>query len=98
MAAAPLATAVRDLARRARLRLGPGPDGRVVVDSPLTDREAEVLALVAQGLTNRRAGERLFISEKTVSVHLSNAMAKLGASGRAEAVAVATRRGLLPTG
>lgn len=98
MAAAPLATAVRDLARRARLRLGPGPDGRVVVDSPLTDREAEVLALVARGLTNRRAGERLFISEKTVSVHLSNAMAKLGASGRAEAVAVATRRGLLPTG
>jgi DNA-binding CsgD family transcriptional regulator len=100
MAAAPLAAGVRDLARRARLRLDGGPGGPggpgAVVDSPLTDREAEVLALVAQGLTNRRTGERLFISEKTVSVHLSNAMAKLGASGRAEAVAVATRRGLLP--
>ncbi|WP_308253265.1 helix-turn-helix transcriptional regulator [Pseudonocardia sp. ICBG601] len=49
-----------------------------------------MLELVAHGLTNRAVGERLFISEKTVSVHLSRAMAKLGASGRAEAVAVAT--------
>ncbi|NEB06873.1 LuxR C-terminal-related transcriptional regulator, partial [Streptomyces sp. SID13726] len=51
--------------------------------------------LVAQGLTNRQIGERLFISAKTVSVHVSNVLAKLGASGRAEAVSLAHQRGLL---
>ncbi|WP_405414930.1 LuxR C-terminal-related transcriptional regulator [Pseudonocardia alni] len=61
----------------------------------VTPREHAVLELVAHGLTNRAVGERLFISEKTVSVHLSRAMAKLGASGRAEAVALAHSRGLL---
>ena len=44
----------------------------------LTAREAEVLALVAQGLSNRQIGEKLFISGKTVSVHISNLLAKLG--------------------
>jgi len=58
-------------------------------------RERQVLALIAEGLTNRQIGERLYISEKTASVHVSNVLAKLDASGRAEAVAVATRRGLL---
>jgi hypothetical protein len=48
-----------------------------------------VLALVAQGLTNRQIGARLFISEKTASVHVSNILAKLSASGRTEAVAIA---------
>ena len=62
----------------------------------LTGREEEVLRLVATGLTNRQIGERLFISGKTVSVHISNVLGKLGAGGRAEAVAVAHRRGLLP--
>lgn len=90
--AAPLAQAVRDLARRARLDLPGVPDAGADV---LTSREAEVIALVAQGLTNRQIGERLFISGKTVSVHISNVLAKLDASGRAEAVAVAHRRGLL---
>jgi DNA-binding CsgD family transcriptional regulator len=97
MGALPLADAVRDLGRRARLDL-PGSRQPVAV---LTDREEAVLALVAQGLTNRQVGERLFISSKTVSVHMSNVLAKLGVSGRAEAVAVAHRRGLLarePTG
>ncbi len=61
----------------------------------LTAREAEVLALVAEGLSNRQIGERLFISGKTVSVHVSNLLAKLGVAGRTEAVAVAHRRGLL---
>jgi DNA-binding NarL/FixJ family response regulator len=54
-----------------------------------------VLRLVAAGLTNRQIGERLFISGKTVSVHISNVLGKLGAGGRAEAVSVAHRRGLL---
>ena len=61
----------------------------------LTDREREVLALVAEGWTNKRVGEHLFISPKTVSVHMSNAMRKLGVDSRAEAAAVAHRAGLV---
>ena len=61
----------------------------------LTRREQEVLALVAEGMTNREIGKRLFISEKTASVHLSNLMTKLNVSSRTEAVTVAHRRGLL---
>lgn len=94
MGAGPLAGAVRDLVRRGRLDV----DGvRAPTADVLTAREAEVLALVAQGLSNRQIGERLFISGKTVSVHVSNLLTKLGASGRTEAVAVAHRRGLLTT-
>ncbi|WP_206074371.1 helix-turn-helix transcriptional regulator [Antribacter gilvus] len=92
MGAAPLAGAVRALARRGRLDL---PGVRHATTSALTDREEEVLTLVAQGLSNRQIGERLFISTKTVSVHVSNVLAKLGASGRAEAVSLAHQRGLL---
>ncbi|MDQ4007735.1 MAG: LuxR C-terminal-related transcriptional regulator, partial [Actinomycetota bacterium] len=58
-------------------------------------REGAVLALVAAGRTNRQIGAELFISEKTVSVHLSRVMAKLGASSRTEAVSTAYTRGLL---
>ena len=53
------------------------------------------MRLVAQGLTNRQIGRRLFISEKTASVHVSNIIAKFAASGRTEAVAIAAQRGLL---
>lgn len=92
MGARPLVGAIRDLARRGRLDL-PG----VRTDGPdvLTSREAEVLTLVAQGLSNRQIGESLFISGKTVSVHVSNLLAKLGVSSRTEAVTVAHQRGLL---
>ncbi len=62
-----------------------------------TPRERAVLELVALGRTNREVGEELYISEKTVSVHLTRVMAKLGASRRAEAVALAYDRGLLDT-
>jgi DNA-binding CsgD family transcriptional regulator/tetratricopeptide (TPR) repeat protein len=61
----------------------------------LTAREREVLALVAQGRSNRQIADLLYISAKTVSVHVSNILAKLEAAGRTEAVAVARRRGLL---
>lgn len=61
----------------------------------LTAREQEILVLVAQGRSNADIGRRLFISGKTVSVHVSNLMAKLGAGGRTEAVALARRAGLL---
>ncbi len=92
MGARPLADAVRGLGRRARLEL---PGVRFAGADVLTARETEVLGLVAQGLTNRQIGERLFVSDKTVSVHVSNVLAKLGVSGRAEAVSVAHQRGLL---
>ena len=62
---------------------------------PLTPRELSVLTLVADGRTNRQVGSELFISEKTVSVHLSRVMAKLGAASRTEAVNLAYTRGLL---
>ncbi len=92
MGALPLLGALQALGRRARLDL---PGARSSDARLLTDRETEVLALVARGLTNRQIGERLFISGKTVSVHVSNLLAKLGASGRAEAVAIAHQRALL---
>ncbi len=63
--------------------------------SQLTAREQEVLELVAQGRSNRQVAAQLYISAKTVSVHVSNILAKLGAAGRTEAVATARRRGLL---
>ncbi len=61
----------------------------------LTPREAEILALVAQGRSNGEIGKRLFISTKTVSVHVSNILAKLGAAGRTEAAAIGRDRGLV---
>ena len=61
----------------------------------LTAREREILALVAEGRSNGEIGKRLFISTKTVSVHVSNILGKLGAAGRTEAAAIARRDGLL---
>ena len=60
----------------------------------LSSREREVLAQIARGRTNREIGERLFISQKTVGVHVGNILSKLGVSGRVEAAAVAIRLGL----
>ena len=85
---------------RAEIRAGGGareqasrPAGRL--GEALTPREREILALVALGRSNRQIGAQLFISAKTASVHVSNIIAKLGVSGRGEAVAVARERGLL---
>lgn len=61
----------------------------------LTNREAEVLALLAKGHTNKQIAETLFISTKTASVHVSRIIAKTGASNRTEAVGIARRRGML---
>ncbi|MFD8073329.1 AAA family ATPase [Streptomyces sp. NPDC059718] len=61
----------------------------------LTPRESEVLGLVARGYSNRRISEELYISQKTTSTHVSSILAKLGASSRTEAAAMAHRNGLL---
>ncbi|GAA1951479.1 response regulator transcription factor [Catenulispora subtropica] len=61
----------------------------------LTDRELEVLTLIAAGTTNREAARKLFISEATVKTHLLHVYAKLGVRDRAAAVAEAYKRGLL---
>lgn len=62
----------------------------------LTEREREVLALVAEGLTNAAIAERLTVSVHTVRNHVANLSAKLGASSKLEALAIAVREGLLP--
>jgi two-component system NarL family response regulator len=61
----------------------------------LTDREAEVLQLLADGKSNKEIGVKLFISEFTVKGHLRNIFAKLNVLSRTEAISAATRRGLV---
>ncbi len=98
---------LRLLARRARLPLDGGPasasaSGVSSTSSPdignpfgLTDREVEVLRLVAAGCTNREIGEQLFMSPKTASVHVSAILGKLGVPGRLDAALVAQQVGLV---
>lgn len=62
---------------------------------PLTDREMEVLRLLAQGKSNKEIAATLVISERTVKFHVSSIMGKLGASNRTEAVSIAAGRGLV---
>ncbi|TDE91636.1 helix-turn-helix transcriptional regulator [Occultella glacieicola] len=93
--ARPLEEALLASARRYRVEV---PGQRTAAVALLTPREQSVLELVAQGLTNRAVGAELFISEKTVSVHLSRVMAKLDVGSRTEAVAVAMSRGILGGG
>ena len=64
----------------------------------LSNREREVLGLIVLGRTNREIGERLFISQKTVGVHVGNILSKLAVSGRVEAATVAIRLGLTSPG
>ena len=61
----------------------------------LTERERQILALLAEGLSNRAAGERLGIAERTVKFHVAEILARLGASNRAQAVAIAQARGIV---
>jgi DNA-binding NarL/FixJ family response regulator len=71
---------------------------RAPAQDALSDRELEVLGLIAQGETNRGAAARLFISEATVKTHLLHIYEKLGVNDRAAAVAAAYERGLLIPG
>jgi DNA-binding CsgD family transcriptional regulator len=77
-------------------RLGLVPAGTTAAGSDgLTPRELEVVALLAEGLTNAELAARLYISPKTAAVHVSNILAKLHMSSRAEAAAYAVREGLV---
>lgn len=70
-------------------------DGRREGETHLTPQERQVLALVAQGMTNREIARSLFLAEKTVRNYVSNILQKLGLSNRAQAAAYATRQQLL---
>jgi two-component system, NarL family, response regulator DevR len=71
-----------------RLRNGPAQDERL---ARLTDQERKILDLIAEGLTNRQIGERMFLAEKTVKNYVSNLLGKLGMERRTEAAVFATR-------
>jgi DNA-binding NarL/FixJ family response regulator len=87
-------TALREARRTARRlkartlvdRIGADPDGPLVPAGPLTERELQVMRLVGEGLTSRAIGAQLFLSVRTVEMHVRTAVAKLGCRTRAEAV------------
>ncbi len=99
--ATPIANEAAALARRTRLSLDE-PAAETVTAPPedplarfgLTEREQEILVLLAGGRSNPQIAESLFISPKTASVHVSNILAKLGVDSRVEAAAVAHRLGI----
>jgi DNA-binding CsgD family transcriptional regulator len=92
---APLLARITALGLRARIDL------RAIRQLPpaetkafgLTDREREILALLARGRTNAQIGTELFISPKTASVHVTNILRKLGVTRRTQAAAIAERAG-----
>lgn len=93
--ARPMREAIEATSRRARLDV----TGVATVDDAtgrfgLTPREREVLALLADGRSNRQIGEALFMAESTAGVHVSNILGKLGVTRRTEAAALAHRLGL----
>ena len=90
LGAAPLAADLEALIRRGRLAAGPVPD-QPLRRLGLTERETEVLGLLAEGRTNRQIGDILFISEKTASVHVTNLLRKLGVTSRKEAAEMSRR-------
>jgi DNA-binding NarL/FixJ family response regulator len=101
LGARPLLEQIGSLARRARVDVPalPGPRGHVepggAAPFGLTERELEVLRLVAAGRGNRDIAAELFISPKTASVHVSNILGKLGVSSRGAAAATAYQQHLL---
>ena len=102
LGAATLLEEVTLLAASARVTIGGAPaevvgPGRAR-DLGLTNREIDVLRLVSAGRSNRQIGEQLFISAKTVSVHVTNILAKLGVGSRGEAAATAHRLRLFDDG
>src|SRR3954452_11307 len=81
-----LATLLREISRDSLINLPPrAPAKPARGDCPLTDRELEILRLVAQGYTNGRIARELWVTEQTVKFHLSNTSRKLGVANRTEA-------------
>ena len=80
-----------------RLTAEPRRDARKPPDG-LTAREAEVLALLASGLSNAEIGQRLYLSHATVKTHINRIFAKTGARDRAQAVRYAYQHGLIAPG
>ena len=73
----------------------PAPDPARARDAGLTPREHEILLLIAEGLSNREIGERLFVSENTVKTHSSRVFEKLGVNRRVQAVQKGRELGLI---
>jgi DNA-binding NarL/FixJ family response regulator len=88
----------RRLLDRFRDRLPGAPDERHARLRELTDRELEILKLVARGLSNREIAEKLVLAEPTVKTHVSHALLKLDLRDRAQAVALAYEVGLVRPG
>jgi len=82
-----------EITRRLLSGLGAGSGGDELAE-PLTEREEEVLVLVAEGLSNRGVAERLHVSETTVRTHVSRILAKLGVKNRVQAALYALRTGI----
>lgn len=92
-----------DIARKLMSALADASDAAGVVESPpilstndLTEREQEVLSLIAKGMNNRQIAEQMIISEKTVKTHVSNVLSKLGVDDRTQAAIWALKHGLGP--
>ena len=101
--AVPLRSDIELLARYARIDLPAQVEGEATPPPPaddhseelgLTERESEVIRLVAAGWSNQQIADALFITRKTASVHVSNILGKFGVSNRVEAAAIAHRIGL----
>ena len=99
LGAEPLMNAVVKQATSARIRLGGGPHAvgpeLIAAELGLTPRELEILPFITAGRTNAEIAEVLVISPRTVDVHVSRILRKLGATRRTEAADIARRRGLV---
>lgn len=91
-------TAAAEAVDEASARGAVAPPAPPPLPSPLSPREAQVLALVAEGCSNREVGLRLYVGEATVKTHLLHVFEKLGVSDRTRAVTLALERGWLPRG
>ncbi|MEW2522685.1 helix-turn-helix transcriptional regulator [Actinacidiphila alni] len=101
LGAEPLVRLAHALAARSRLTRPPAPPAPTASNAAarfdLTERETQVLALLSDGRSNRQIGRSLYISDRTVAVHVSHILEKLGVRNRTEAALVYARAGLAPS-